>query len=93
MLARNWRCALGEVDLIIDASQPGGGIVIVFVEVKARADDRFGSPALAVGAAKQRTVRRVAARWLAEADQRYAEVRFDVVAVTGVHVEVIEAAF
>ena len=72
------------------------GAEIVFVEVKARASDRFGPAAAAVGPAKQRTLRRLAARWLSEHDETTARregIRFDVVAVTGVVVEVIEAAF
>jgi len=92
VLARNWRCELGEIDLIVH--RPG---MLVFAEVKARADDRFGPAAAAVGHVKQRTIRRVAARWLASTEHDrgigHLELRFDVVAVTGVHVEVIEGAF
>ena len=94
MLARNWRCELGEIDLIVHRRG-----VVVFVEVKARANDRFGPAAAAVGHGKQRTIRRVAARWLASgghvAGSRPAdrELRVDVVAVTGAHLDVIEGAF
>ena len=88
MLARNWRCDVGEIDLIVRTAGQ-----LVFVEVKARFDDRFGPPSSAVGFAKQRTIRRVAARWLATTAHDHADLRFDVVAVTGTHVEVIEAAF
>jgi putative endonuclease len=65
----------------------------VFVEVKARASDRFGGAVAAVGWDKQRRVRRLAAQWLSEHPEGHGEVRFDVVAVTGVRVEVHEAAF
>ncbi len=91
MLERNWRCDIGELDLVVR-----DGTEIVFVEVKARASDRFGPAASAVGPSKQRTLRRLAARWLAEHDDSTARrdgIRFDVVAVTGVQVEVIQAAF
>ncbi len=91
MLDRNWRCSIGELDLVVR-----DGTEIVFVEVKARASDRYGPPASAVGLTKQRTLRRLAARWLAEHDDTVSRrdgIRFDVVAVTGAHVEVIEAAF
>ena len=88
VIGRNWRCDVGEIDLIVRR-----GDEVVFVEVKARADDRFGPPAAAVGHAKQRTIRRVAARWLALATDARGDVRFDVVAVTGARVDVIEAAF
>ncbi len=65
----------------------------MFVEVKARASNRYGTPQEAVGPVKQRRIRSLALRWLAlHPDQRGA-LRFDVAAVTGVRVEVIESAF
>ncbi len=89
MLDRNWRGPSGEIDLVV-----ADGAVLVVVEVKARASDRFGSPALAVDARKQRRLRRLALEWLAaHPDQRGRELRFDVVAVTGADVDVIVAAF
>lgn len=88
MLDRNWRCSQGELDLVLGA--PG---LVVFCEVKARATDEFGGPEAAVGAAKQRRVRRVAAAWLAVNRPGAVEVRFDVVAVVGVKVTVHVAAF
>ena len=89
-MARNWVCSAGEVDLVVERAE-----VTVFVEVKARASDRFGSPALAVDRRKQQRLRRIAALWLAEQGHRAAArtVRFDVVAVTGTRLEVIEGAF
>lgn len=88
VLARNWRCPLGEIDLVLGA--PG---LVVFCEVKARAGDGFGGPAAAVGHAKQRRIRRVAAAWLAEHRPGAVELRFDVAAVVGARVEVLQAAF
>ncbi len=88
MLARNWRCAAGEIDLIVSSAHG-----VVFVEVKARADDRFGPAAGAVDHRKQRRLRRLAGLWLAEHRGGLIDVRFDVVAITGTHLEVIEGAF
>lgn len=93
VLGRNWRCAAGELDLVV-----GRGGLVVFVEVKARAHDRFGPPAAAVGFDKQRRIRRSAALWLqarpaADGRPGRVDVRFDVVSITGVRVEVLEAAF
>ena len=76
VLARNWRCSAGEVDLILR-----DGPDVVFCEVKTRRSESFGTPAEAVTATKVRRLRRLAAEWLAESGVRPREVRFDVVAV------------
>jgi putative endonuclease len=92
VVARNWRCREGELDLVLadDAD-------LVFCEVKTRSSDRFGVPAEAVTAAKQRRLRVLAGRFLAEGpsapETRGRRIRFDVAAVMGGRVEVIEAAF
>ena len=88
VVARNWRCEHGELDLVLTA--PG---LVVFCEVKARAGDGFGGPQGAVDARKQRRLRRLALAWLASNRPGAAEVRFDVAAVVGARVEVIEGAF
>lgn len=70
------------------------GSTVVFCEVKSRATDSFGVPAEAITQAKRRRIRRLAARWLEEArPARPAEVRFDVAALLGTDIEVIEDAF
>ena len=88
VLARNWRCREGELDLVL-----GKGRTVVFCEVKARSSAAFGSPAEAVTPAKQRKLRTVALRWLAESELRGVDLRFDVVAILAAQIEVIEAAF
>lgn len=85
---RNWRCRDGELDLVVRR-----GRELVFVEVKSRRSDRFGVPAEAVTVAKQRRLRRLAGRYLAETGARAGALRFDVVAILGGRLEVIEAAF
>ena len=88
VLARNWRCREGELDLVLARER-----MIVFCEVKTRSSDRYGSPFAAVGPAKQLRLRRLAARWLREeAPFRPDSVRFDVAGVVGRHVEVVESA-
>lgn len=92
VVARNWRCREGELDLVLLA--PDGDLV--FCEVKTRSSDRFGVPAEAVTPAKQRRLRLLAARYLAAAGRVSPAgrgIRFDVAAVMGGRVEVIEAAF
>lgn len=92
VVARNWRCREGEIDLVLLAVDGD----LVFCEVKTRSSDRFGVPAEAVTPAKQRRLRTLAARYLAM-EGRPAPgrrgIRFDVAAVMGGRVEVIEAAF
>ena len=65
--------------------------------MKTRASDRFGIPAEAVTVAKQRRLRTLAARFLSDhpldAGVAGRSIRFDVVAVSGSAVDVIEAAF
>jgi putative endonuclease len=77
VVAHNWRCRHGEIDLV--ATAPG---LVVFCEVKARRSDAYGTPAAAVTARKQARLRALAAAWLAAADHPPSRVRFDVVTVT-----------
>lgn len=90
MVARNWRVRDGELDLVCAR----GDAVVVFVEVKTRSSERFGTAAEAVTPAKQRKIRRLAAIWLGQQDRRFGEVRFDVVDVNARgHLRVYERAF
>jgi putative endonuclease len=88
VVARNWRCRDGEIDLVLRH-----GITVVFAEVKTRSSAAFGVPAEAVTTSKQRRLRRLGAAWLDQSPWRPNAVRFDVVAVMGRRVEVIEGAF
>jgi putative endonuclease len=76
LLDRNWRDRTGELDIVAR-----DGEVIVFCEVKTRRSDAFGTPAEAVGPAKARRLRRVAAAWFAAHPHLRGEARFDVVSV------------
>ena len=76
VLDRNWRCRLGELDLVgLDGDE------LVVVEVKTRRSTAYGSPAEAVTWRKLARIRQLAAQWLAEHDVRVASVRVDVIAV------------
>jgi putative endonuclease len=88
LLDRNWRCRRGEIDLVV-----AKGRTVVFCEVKARSSLAFGSPAEAVTPEKQRRIRGLATAWLGERGVRPRQVRFDVAAVLGGEIEVIEGAF
>jgi putative endonuclease len=76
VLARNWRCAAGEIDIVAR-----DGDVLVICEVKTRSGEGFGSPLEAVTAAKAARLRRLAMAWLAEHDVHPAEIRIDVVGI------------
>jgi len=88
ILDRNWRSRSGELDLVVERDG-----VVVFSEVKTRRSDRYGPPAAAVGPAKQRRIRQLATEWLELHRGERRTIRFDVVAITGVSVELIESAF
>ena len=89
VVARNWRCADGELDLILRL-----GRQFVFCEVKARSSTAFGAPVEAVTRTKQARIRRLAARWLDDAAPvRPREIRFDVASVLDGQIEVLEGAF
>ena len=89
VVARNWRCRDGELDLVLRRSRQ-----FVFCEVKARTTTAFGVPAEAVNRRKQARIRRLAARWLQDdAPVRAASIRFDVASVLAGQIEVIEGAF
>lgn len=76
ILGRNWRCDIGEVDIIAQR-----GAVVAVCEVKTRRSTRFGSPLEAVTPDKLRRLRRLAGRWLAQ-HRAYAEtIRIDVISV------------
>ena len=85
---RNWRCRAGELDLVVRL-----GSTLVFCEVKARADDAYGGGLAAVGPRKQRRLRQLAMAWLDAHDVPNVDLRFDVAAVTGTTIDVIERAF
>jgi putative endonuclease len=88
VVARNWRCRDGEIDLIVRRQR-----TLVFCEVKTRSSTAFGTPAEAVTRAKRDKLRHLAARWLDETPIRATSIRFDVVAILAGELEIIEGAF
>lgn len=92
IIERNFRTPVGEVDII--ARQ---GRTLVFVEVKTRRSDAFGTPQEAVGPTKQRQILRAAQWYLTGGAGRGLQPRFDVIAVRpgaeGARVEHIPNAF
>lgn len=76
ILARNWRCRAGEIDILAR-----DGTTLVVCEVKARSSTAFGVPAEAVTRRKLRRLRELALRWLEEQELYLPEIRFDVISV------------
>ena len=76
ILARNWRCASGELDII---ARDGGALVIC--EVKTRRSRAYGDPVEAVSPRKLRRLRELALRWLDEQQIHVPEIRFDVIGI------------
>lgn len=66
LLARNLWCRAGEIDLAMR-----DGDTLVFVEVRARTQARFGGAAASIGREKQARLARAAAHWLPELARRH----------------------
>ncbi|MGH6612493.1 MAG: YraN family protein [Burkholderiaceae bacterium] len=79
ILGRNARYRDGEVDLIARERD-----LLMFVEVRMRASERFGGAAISVDLRKQQRIARAAQRWLfAHHGERWPACRFDVITVDG----------
>ncbi len=84
ILARNYRCPRGEIDLIaLDRStrKKIGAETLVFVEVKTRTSDKYTDPESAVDTDKRRRIGRIAEYYLASRKTGEYHVRFDIVSV------------
>lgn len=79
ILARRYRTRYGEIDIVAQ-----DGETIVFVEVKARRTDRFGTAAESITAWKQRRIAAMALDYLAWSGRLDSPCRFDVVAIDGI---------
>jgi putative endonuclease len=76
IIERNYRCRGGEIDIVaLD------GKTVVFVEVKTRSSEEYGSPQLAVDGRKQRQLTRAAMTYLKEKRLLAWSARFDVVGI------------
>ena len=92
LVARNWRCPLGELDLVL---RHGGRLVVC--EVKTRSGAAFAGGYEAVTWSKRRKLRRLADAFVQRSAHTTGEIRFDVASVwlgDGVpDVEIFEDAF
>ena len=77
LLARNWHCRWGELDLVARKEE-----ILAFVEVKTRKPGAMVSPLEAVNRTKRRKLIRSAQAYLMELGETELQPRFDVAAVT-----------
>lgn len=76
ILERNWRCELGEIDIV---AREGDALVIC--EVKTRRGLNYGSPLESITYRKLTTLRKLAGRWLQTHQLKPGAIRIDIVAV------------
>ena len=76
VLERNWRCRLGEIDIV---ARDGGDLV--FIEVKTRSNGDYGHPFEAITPVKLARLRRLAIAWCEASEASAARIRIDAVAV------------
>lgn len=76
-VGRNFRCKLGELDLIMSDQQ-----TLVIIEVRFRKNDKYGSAAESVTRAKQSRIIAATHVYLS-AQKTDRPIRFDVVAISG----------
>ena len=93
ILEKNYRCKLGEVDVI--AKKQGR---LIFIEVKTRKSNHCGSPEEAVHAWKQKKIAQVAAWYLKSKKIYDPPIAFEVVAIDWIdgeepRVRLIQEAF
>ena len=91
-IIRNYRCPLGEVDLIAN-----DGDTLVFIEIKTRRGKSTGYAKEAVDARKQRQLSKVALSYMKSNDCSDPKARFDVIAISikedKPEIEVVKNAF
>jgi putative endonuclease len=83
ILAENYRCPSGEIDIIAldPTTRSSGRETIVFVEVKTRSDDSYNTPESAVDASKRRRIRKAARYYLSHHPSDEYSIRYDIVAI------------
>ncbi len=80
---------VGEIDIVAM-----DGETLVFVEVKARKDDKYGHPLDAVNLTKRKRIVAASGHYIAENKTlKYKDIRYDVIAILGEEIEHYEDAF
>ena len=76
IIQSNFRCKLGEIDLIAKHKD-----TLVFIEVKTRKNNLYGTPGQAVNKTKQKKIIKTALYYLKLNDLYHENIRFDIVEV------------
>lgn len=88
IVEKNYRNTFGEIDIVAREDD-----TIVFIEVKTRNISSYGPPEAAVDLRKQHRICKVAAGYINEKKLSDQPVRFDVVSISGIKIELIKDAF
>lgn len=88
ILHRNFRCPIGELDVVAIKQER-----LHFIEIKTRSQDRFGNPEEAVGREKQTKIIRIAQWYSKQFSQETRRMSFDVLAVSFVNGKVAATKF
>ncbi len=84
LIAQNYRCRFGEIDLIML-----DGTTLVFIEVRMRANEMFGGAAASITPAKQAKLLRTARHYLSGLNNE-PPCRFDALLLSGMNGQEIE---
>jgi putative endonuclease len=76
ILDRNWRCNLGEIDLVAKEKNR-----LVFVEVKTRNGNGYGHPFEAITATKVARMKKLVNQWCIQNQRSEEKVRLDAIAI------------
>lgn len=84
VVARNFQCRFGEIDLIMQ-----DGEVLVFTEVRYRASENFGGAVASIGVTKQRRIIAAASHYIGPL-KHPPPCRFDVVLLNKININNVE---
>lgn len=76
VINQNFRCKLGEIDLIAIKNN-----TIIFIEVKTRSNTKFGTPEQAVDSNKRKHILRTSQVFLAKNKLNNYDLRFDIISI------------
>jgi len=77
ILKRNYRYGHGEIDIIAMYKD-----VLIFVEVRVKFSDKFGSPEDSVTIKKREQLKKIASAFIQMNEVNFSECRFDVIGIT-----------